>query len=65
LAKNRQEFWQFTPVFDDAGRVVGIASVTQSVYYDQDKQAKLQMVFKACVPVHRIRRLLAGGDSAP
>ena len=54
-----------SPIFDDAGRVVGIAAVTQSVYYDQDKQAKLQMVFKACVPVHRIRRLLAGGDSAP
>jgi S1-C subfamily serine protease len=53
-----------SPVFDEAGRVVGIAAVTQPVYYDQVKHDNQQMVFKACVPVHRIRRLLAGGVSA-
>ena len=51
-----------SPVFYDSGSVVGIDSITQPVYYDQGKQANQQLVFKACVPVHLIRRLLAEGD---
>lgn len=40
------------PVLDDCGNVVGIASSTVSVYYDDDHgvQKNLQQVIKYCVP---------------
>lgn len=49
------------PLFDDAGRVIGMVASTQSVYYDKDNngaQQNLQMVWKQCVPVENIRELI-------
>ncbi len=42
------------------GDVVGMVASTESCYYDDDGKAQkdLQMVFKACVPVARILRLV-------
>lgn len=53
-----------SPVLDERGAVVGIVASTESCYYDDDgeKQKDLQMVFKACVPVHRIRALIKNPD---
>jgi len=48
------------PVLNARGDVVGMVASTESCYYDDDGKAQkdLQMVFKACVPVTRIQRLL-------
>src|SRR5690606_40855503 len=49
------------PLFDEAGRVVGMVASTSSVYYDHDDDGdprNLQMVWKQCVPVENIRALL-------
>ena len=49
------------PVLDDAGKVVGMVSSTQSIYYDSDNgqpKGPLQMVVKNCVPAAAIRALL-------
>jgi serine protease Do len=49
------------PVLDDAGKVVGMVSSTQSIYYDSDNgqpKGPLQMVVKNCVPASAIRALL-------
>jgi serine protease Do len=49
------------PVIDDAGKVVGMVSSTQSIYYDSNNgqpKGPLQMVVKNCVPAAAIRALL-------
>jgi S1-C subfamily serine protease len=49
------------PVIDEAGKVVGMVSSTQSIYYDSDNgqpKGPLQMVIKNCVPASAIRALL-------
>jgi serine protease Do len=49
------------PVLDDAGKVVGMVSSTQSIYYDSNNgqpKGPLQMVVKNCVPAASIRALL-------
>ena len=49
------------PLFNDAGEVIGIVASTSSVYYDQDEEGtpqNLQMVWKQCVPVENIRKLI-------
>jgi len=49
------------PVLDEAGKVVGMVSSTQSIYYDSDNgqpKGPLQMVVKNCVPAAAIRALL-------
>ncbi len=49
------------PVIDDAGKVVGMVSSTQSIYYESNNgqpKGPLQMVVKNCVPAAAIRALL-------
>jgi S1-C subfamily serine protease len=49
------------PLLDDAGRVIGMVASTSSVYYDRDEgghNQNLQMVWKQCVPVENIQKLL-------
>ena len=48
------------PVFSGAGDVVGMASSTVSVYYDEDhgKQENFQMAFDQCVPAEQILELV-------
>ena len=49
------------PVIDDAGKVVGMVSSTQSIYYESNSgqpKGALQMVVKNCVPAAAIRALL-------
>ena len=49
------------PVLDDAGKVVGMVSSTQSIYYESNNgqpKGPLQMVVKNCVPASAIRALL-------
>lgn len=49
------------PVIDEAGKVVGMVSSTQSIYYNSDNgqpKGPLQMVVKNCVPASAIRALL-------
>lgn len=49
------------PVLDERGAVVGIVSSTASVYYNVEPgkpHDNLQMVFKDCVPVEKLRKLL-------
>jgi len=49
------------PVIDDAGKVVGMVSSTQSIYYESNNgqpKGALQMVVKNCVPAAAIRALL-------
>ena len=50
------------PVLNEAGKVVGIAASTESLYYTEDdgNQKNLQMVFKNCVPVSQLRELIGG-----
>ena len=53
------------PVLDARGRVIGLVSSTNSVYYDTDDDRgpqNLQMVWKQCVPVENVRALLAPAD---
>jgi S1-C subfamily serine protease len=52
------------PVVDSAGRVVGMVSSTQSIYYEssgKEPKGPLQMVVKNCVPVAAIRNLVKAG----
>jgi S1-C subfamily serine protease len=46
------------PVLDRHGAVGGMVCSTTSVYWEDDKIKDLQMVFKHCVPVESIRRLI-------
>lgn len=49
------------PVIDEAGKVVGMVSSTQSIYYESNNgqpKGALQMVVKNCVPAAAIRALL-------
>jgi serine protease Do len=48
------------PVFDVCGNVVGLASSTESVYYEEDhgEQKNLQQVFKYCVPAECVLDLI-------
>lgn len=48
------------PVFDAQGRVVAMVASTDSVYYEEegDVQHDLQMVFKQCIPVEELLRLI-------
>jgi S1-C subfamily serine protease len=49
------------PVIDEAGKVVGMVSSTQSIYYESNNgqpKGALQMVVKNCVPASAIRALL-------
>jgi len=51
------------PAVDDSGAVVGIAAVTQSIYYGapvdgKREQGPLQMVIKNCVPVTALRQMI-------
>jgi S1-C subfamily serine protease len=47
------------PVFDDAGAVVGIATTTHSIYYDEKgARDNLQMVIKQCVPAASVLKLV-------
>ncbi len=49
------------PVIDEAGKVVGMVSSTQSIYYESNNgqpKGPLQMVVKNCVPASAIRALL-------
>lgn len=56
------------PVVNRRGRVVGIVSNTQSIYYGArdpkavDKQGPLQMVVKNCVPVAALHAMIADPD---
>jgi len=47
-------------VADSQGRIVGLVSSTNSIYYKEENGVKtnLQMVIKTCVPVEEIRALL-------
>ena len=47
-------------VADSQGRIVGLVSSTNSIYYKEENGVKtnLQMVIKTCVPVKEIRALL-------
>lgn len=49
------------PVFDNCGNVVGLASSTESVYYDEThgEQKNLQQVFKYCVPAECVLELIS------
>ena len=48
------------PVLNAKGAVVGLVRSTHSVYYkrESDKQQRLQMVFKQCVPARSILKLI-------
>jgi S1-C subfamily serine protease len=49
------------PVIDEAGKVVGMVSSTQSIYYESNNgqpKGALQMVVKNCVPAAAIRALI-------
>ena len=48
------------PVFNRKGKVVGVVSSTNSVYYNtaNGKKENLQMVVKNCIPVASIHRLI-------
>jgi S1-C subfamily serine protease len=48
------------PVFDEKGRVVGLVSSTQSIYYNEEngRQRNLQMVVKLCVPSRSVLNLI-------
>lgn len=48
------------PVLNDRGQVVGIVASTDSVYYKEEngKQENLQMVFKQCVPVASLLKMI-------
>ncbi len=50
------------PVLNTKGHVVGIATSTESVYYSEEdgQQKNLQMVFKHCIPVQQLRKLIGG-----
>lgn len=55
------------PILDRHGAVVGMVCSTTSVYWE-DAKAKindLQMVFKHCVPVQSIRRLITAPEKTP
>jgi serine protease Do len=51
------------PALDSSGAVVGIASSTQSIYYNAEagkpEKGPLQMVVKNCVPVAALRAMVA------
>jgi serine protease Do len=54
------------PVVDPAGRVLGMVSSTQSIYYEssgKEPKGPLQMVVKNCVPVAAIRNLVKAAES--
>jgi S1-C subfamily serine protease len=54
------------PVIDPAGRVVGMVSNTQSIYYEssgKEPKGPLQMVVKNCVPAEAIRCLAGNGET--
>jgi serine protease Do len=50
------------PVLNKKGQVVGIATSTESAYYSEEdgQQKNLQMVFKHCIPVQQLRKLIGG-----
>lgn len=53
------------PVLDTEGRVVGMVSSTQSIYYESNNgqpKGPLQMVVKNCVPVAAIEALVAAAE---
>lgn len=52
------------PVFDNCGNVVGLASSTVSVYYNDDHgvQKNLQQVIKYCVPARCVLDLVQSGS---
>ena len=55
------------PVVNRRGKVVGMVSSTQSIYYDSENgqpEGPLQMVVKNCVPVSAVRAMLAAEPEA-
>ncbi|VTP87944.1 S1 family peptidase [Sphingobacterium daejeonense] len=46
------------PIFDEFGNIAGIVSLTQSLYYHQQKQQSLQMVVRQTAPVSVIKALI-------
>ncbi|MEM9281632.1 MAG: serine protease [Verrucomicrobiota bacterium] len=48
-------------VFDSDGKLVGLVTATNSVYYTQEEeiQKDLQMVVKTCIPLESIEELLS------
>lgn len=48
------------PVLNSRGEVAGIVQSTESIYYSENahQQRDLQMVFKTCIPVSSLRRLI-------
>jgi S1-C subfamily serine protease len=56
------------PVLDAEGRVIGMVSSTQSIYYESSRKDKLagplQMVVKNCVPVSAISAVLGKAPAA-
>lgn len=48
------------PVINSRGEVVAVVSATESIYYSQEdgQQRNLQMVFRTCVPVASLQRML-------
>jgi S1-C subfamily serine protease len=48
------------PIMNPEGQVVGIVRSTQSIYYSEKKgqQQNLQMVYKICIPVASLRKLI-------
>jgi len=48
------------PVLNGQGQVVAVVSSTESIYYTQDsgQQRNLQMVFRTCVPVASLQRMM-------
>lgn len=54
------------PILDATGAVVGIVKVTSPVYYEEQDgvPAKLQMVWKYCVPSASLLALVTGDEDA-
>jgi S1-C subfamily serine protease len=48
------------PVMNQQGQVVGIFRSTESIYYSENRgqQRNLQMVYKICIPVASLHKLL-------
>ncbi len=48
------------PVLNSQGQVVAVVSSTESIYYSDkgERQENLQMVFKNCIPVSSLQRLI-------
>ena len=46
------------PIFDNKGNLVGMVSLTRSIYYNPEEQKNLQMVVKESIPISPIMNLI-------